>query len=122
MCKSRDFLLSSLIATLSLALPAMASDKPTEIHAGNGITLPPPPPTKAKPVTDTVAGQSITDPYRWLEDAKSPDTRAWINSQMRYTERNCSLPHSIAKHSVCHGLLAIHATSSVLCRQPSSPL
>jgi prolyl oligopeptidase len=90
MWRSRDLLLSSsiatLIATLSLALPAMAADKPTEIHGGNGITLPPPPPTEAKPVIDAFAGQSISDPYRWLEDGKSPETRAWIHSQMQYTE------------------------------------
>jgi prolyl oligopeptidase len=90
MWRSRDFLLSSsiatLIATLSLALPAMAADKPTQIRGGNGITLPPPPSAEAKPVVDAVAGQSISDPYRWLEDGKSPETRAWIHSQMQYTE------------------------------------
>ena len=31
-------------------------------------------------------GVPITDPYRWLEDSKSPATRAWIASQMKYTE------------------------------------
>ncbi len=85
MWRSRSFVLS-LTALLFLVLPAMAADKSTEIHAGNGITLPPPPPTEVKAVTDTVGGQTITDPYRWLEDPKSPHTRAWINSQMRYTE------------------------------------
>jgi prolyl oligopeptidase len=61
-----------------------------EIHGGNGITLPPPPPTESKPVTDTVAGDALTDPYRWLEDGHSPETRAWITSQMRYTEEYLS--------------------------------
>jgi len=63
-----------------------AADKPADIRGGNGITLPPPPPTKAEPVTETVGGQTITDPYRWLEDSKSPATRAWIDAQMKYTE------------------------------------
>ena len=31
-------------------------------------------------------GVALTDPYRWLEDPKSPATRAWIASQMQYTE------------------------------------
>src|SRR6266481_5882897 len=56
------------------------------IRGGNGITLPRPPATEAKPVTDSVNGTPITDAYRWLEDGRSPETRAWIASQMKYTE------------------------------------
>jgi prolyl oligopeptidase len=56
------------------------------IRGGNGVTLPVPPATETKPVTDVVNGTSITDPYRWLEDGRSPETRAWIASQMKYTE------------------------------------
>ena len=48
--------------------------------------LPPPPPTKAEPVTETIQGVTVTDPYRWLEDAKSPATRAWLEAQMKYTD------------------------------------
>src|SRR5262249_43310004 len=44
-----------------------------------------PPPTKVEPVTETINGTAITDPYRWLEDQKSPETRAWINAQNEYT-------------------------------------
>jgi len=67
----------------SSAVPA----KPSVIEGGNGVTLPPPPPTEAKPVTETVNGQTITDPYRWLEDPQSPATRDWIAVQMKYTEQ-----------------------------------
>ncbi|HLX84578.1 MAG TPA: prolyl oligopeptidase family serine peptidase [Terriglobales bacterium] len=73
-----------------LAVCALAADKPTEIKGGNGIILPPPPPTEAQPVTDTVQGVQLTDPYRWLEDGKSPATRAWIDEQMKYTEKYLS--------------------------------
>ena len=62
-----------------------AADNDT-VHGGNGITLPPPPPTKAEPVTETIHGVTVTDPYRWLEDSKSPATREWLNSQIKYTE------------------------------------
>ena len=72
---------------LSFALVAIAGEKPREIHGGSGITLPAPPVTEAKPVTETVSGQEISDPYRWLEDAKSPATRTWIGEQMKYTGR-----------------------------------
>ena len=45
-----------------------------------------PPGTKVDAVTETVNGVAITDPYRWLEDQNSPETRAWVKSQMGYTE------------------------------------
>ena len=56
------------------------------IHGGNGVTLPLPPPTRAEPVTETLHGVTVTDPYRWLEDSKSPATREWLAAQMKYTE------------------------------------
>ena len=45
-----------------------------------------PPKTKVVPVTETIHGVSITDPYRWLEDQDSPQTRAWIDAEMKYTQ------------------------------------
>lgn len=69
-----------------LALFAFADDKSAEVKGGNGIVLPPPPPTEAKPLAENIHGITLTDPYRWLEDAKSPATRAWIDEQMKYTE------------------------------------
>jgi prolyl oligopeptidase len=44
-----------------------------------------PPMTRIDNVTETLHGVTITDPYRWLEDQNSPDTRAWINAQNEYT-------------------------------------
>lgn len=43
------------------------------------------PRTRTDDVVDTVHGVRIVDPYRWLEDQKSPETRAWIAEQNRYT-------------------------------------
>jgi prolyl oligopeptidase len=45
-----------------------------------------PPPSPAHPVTDTLHGVAITDPYRWLEDQNSPETRAWLDAQIQYTQ------------------------------------
>jgi len=45
-----------------------------------------PPATKIDNVTENINGVTITDPYRWLEDQNSPETRAWINAQDQYTE------------------------------------
>ena len=46
--------------------------------------LTPPPSTAAEPVTETLHGVLITDPFRWLEDQNSPRTRQWIEEQIRY--------------------------------------
>src|SRR5262249_3460628 len=42
--------------------------------------------TEAKPVTETLHGVAVTDPYRWLEDQQSPETRAWIDRENGYTD------------------------------------
>ena len=44
-----------------------------------------PPPTQVEPVTETLHGVEVTDPYRWLEDQNSPRTRAWLEEQTAYT-------------------------------------
>jgi prolyl oligopeptidase len=44
-----------------------------------------PPPTRTDNVQETLNGVTITDPYRWLEDQNSPETRAWIDAQNAYT-------------------------------------
>jgi prolyl oligopeptidase len=48
--------------------------------------IPPPPETLTDNVTETVHGVEISDPYRWLEDQDSPETRAWIEAQNDYTQ------------------------------------
>ncbi len=57
------------------------------IHGREGITLPAPPPTEAVPVSDDYFGTKIADSYRWLEDANSTETRAFIDAQNAYTAR-----------------------------------
>jgi prolyl oligopeptidase len=43
-----------------------------------------PPPTKSEPVTDDLHGVKITDPYRWLENQNSPETRQWLDAQEKF--------------------------------------
>ena len=57
------------------------------IHGGDRITLPTPPATEKNPVVDNYFDTKITDDYRWLEDAKSAETRDFIEQQMTYTDR-----------------------------------
>jgi prolyl oligopeptidase len=46
---------------------------------------PKPPPTARKEVTETLHGVTITDPYQWLEDQESKETRSWIDAQNKYS-------------------------------------
>ena len=61
------------------------------IHGKDGITLPDPPAVKTDGVVDEYKSADpnvptkVTDPYRWLEDARSPETRAFIAAQNAYT-------------------------------------
>jgi prolyl oligopeptidase len=45
-----------------------------------------PPPTRTDNVKEVLHGVEIVDPYRWLEDQWSPETRAWIEAQNEYTD------------------------------------
>jgi prolyl oligopeptidase len=56
------------------------------ISGDNGVELGPPPAVAIKPVTEDVGGHEITDNYRWLEDQKAPDTRAYIQAEQEYTD------------------------------------
>jgi len=44
-----------------------------------------PPETRTENVVDDYSGVKVADPYRWLEDQTSPETRAWIDKQNQYT-------------------------------------
>jgi prolyl oligopeptidase len=47
---------------------------------------PSPPETPVRVVVDTLHGEPIPDPYRWLEDRFDPEVRRWIEAQNAYTE------------------------------------
>ena len=57
------------------------------VHGRDGIQLPPPPRVQADPVDDNYNGIRIADSYRWLEDANSPETRAFVDVENEYTSR-----------------------------------
>ena len=56
---------------------------------GCRATAPPPPGapiTRIDTVVDTLHGDTFPDPYRWLEQQSSPETRAWLAAQAAYAE------------------------------------
>jgi prolyl oligopeptidase len=47
--------------------------------------VPSAPATRRDDFHETIHGVDIVDPYRWLEDQKAPETRAWIDAQDAYS-------------------------------------
>ena len=73
-------------ALAAALIPALALFGQT-IHSRSGFTLPPPPEAKVALVTDDYFGTKVVDDYRWLEDANSPETKAFIDDENTYTAR-----------------------------------
>jgi len=42
------------------------------------------PSTRIDPTVETIHGQKVEDPYRWLENAGSEETRLWVEKQNNY--------------------------------------
>lgn len=69
------------------AAPAPASDPPppapppAPAHAGLSY-----PRAHAGDVVDTLHGVAIADPYRWMEDMSSADTRQWVRDENAVTD------------------------------------
>jgi len=63
------------IVLSSLALAAILIARPA------GAADPSAPPTPVKPASDSYHGVSVTDPYRWLEDAGDPAVKDWSGAQ-----------------------------------------
>jgi prolyl oligopeptidase len=45
-----------------------------------------PPESRRDDVKEVMHGVTMADPYRWLENRRSPETQAWIEAQNKYTE------------------------------------
>ncbi|WP_223764552.1 prolyl oligopeptidase family protein [Corallococcus sp. AS-1-6] len=43
------------------------------------------PATRSDAVVDTLHGEQVADPYRWLEDEKAPEVQAWMKAQDGFT-------------------------------------
>src|SRR5438128_10208361 len=46
-----------------------------------------PPKAKIETVVDDYHGHKVADPYRWLENGKSPDTQRFVEEENAYTRQ-----------------------------------
>lgn len=79
-----EALLSGVVLLVSCgALPeAWAQQKPAENGgAQEQAASKCPPATRKDNIVEQIHGVSVADPYRWLEDQDSTETRAWIDAQ-----------------------------------------
>lgn len=68
-----------LLAVMGYFLMACQSESKKETIAVNY------PETKKVDSTDTYFGTEIKEPYRWLEDDRSPETEAWVKAENKVT-------------------------------------
>jgi prolyl oligopeptidase len=63
------------------APPAPAPPPPPPAHAGPAY-----PQARTGDVVETHHGTKVADPYRWMEDMDSAETRAWVNQENALTD------------------------------------
>jgi prolyl oligopeptidase len=103
-----DPVMSSWLLSIALAADALAASG-----------TPPPPATRRDDVREVLHGVEIVDPYRWLEDGRSPETRAWIDAQNGYTQAVLGARPESARIRERMAALARYDTQSVPQRRGS---
>jgi len=67
------------------ALMTACHEQKKTMDPASEMTLLPYPETKKEDVTDRYFGTEVVDPYRWLENDTSAETKAWVDAQNEVT-------------------------------------
>src|ERR1700739_3114904 len=70
-----------IVAAMALASKPMAD---AESNSTSAAAPAGPPKAKTEVVIDDLHGHAISDPYRWMENADSPETQAYVGAQLAY--------------------------------------
>ncbi|MBS4700253.1 prolyl oligopeptidase family protein [Aeromonas media] len=76
----------AIVSLLALSLLSGCSGQPTKEDAMSGKARLHYPATRQSEQVDHYFGQAVADPYRWLEDDRSPETEAWVKAQNAVTQ------------------------------------
>src|SRR5260370_37197085 len=105
---SGGFRLLSILFLVGVAALAVLAD---DVSVKSSPAKPPLAPQKL--VEDIVQGHKITDAYRWLENAASPETQQWVSDEMAYTRSVLDpLPGRHQLHKRLTDLLSIGTISA----------
>ncbi len=74
------------------------------------------PPTRTEDLVEILHGVPVADPYRWLEDADSPETRTWVEAQNALTRSMLDGPGRDALVRELTGLFNYPRTATLLRR------
>lgn len=97
----KTILLMSMLAILLVACNTDTTNKSMEIKKSDyPITR------KDSTVVDDYFGTKVADPYRWLEDDNSEETKAWVKAENKVTNAYlASIPYRSEIHDKISGLL-----------------
>ena len=79
---SRTPIVSAILtlAVTALATPAIPAQQPAAAPSSGTLQYPV---ARRSDHIDVYFGDTVADPYRWLEDVDSPETHAWVQSENR---------------------------------------